>query len=150
LPPLAEIEAAHKAVEHTLRVKPQPADYQLLGAKMLDALGIKGGDDTDAYVEALAWTLADVWPANWESSGTPRWIPIPALAKAVKRIWQDRDSWEHFGGTKRPPIPDILEHCKDYRRDLVYVRNAVGLLGDTQKRLGRIIETVNAYDEEEW
>jgi hypothetical protein len=148
LPPLAEIEAAHKAVDQTLRVKPTPEEYQLLGAKMLDVLGIRGGDDTDAYTEALGWTLAEVWPTTWERG--PAWIPIPALAKAIKRIWQDRDSWDHFGGTKRPPIPDIVESCRDYRSELVGVLGQIDMLGRTQKRLGRIIRTVNDYEADEW
>lgn len=150
LPPLAEIAAAYKAVDQTLRVKPISEEYQLLTSKMLDVLGIKGGDDTDAYTEALAWNLAEVWPEAWERGDVPRWIPIPALAKAIKRVWNDRDSWDHFGGTKRPPIPDIVEHCKDYRRDLVNVRDSIDMLGRTQKRLGRIIRTVNSYEAEEW
>jgi hypothetical protein len=150
LPPHAELLAAYNAVDQTLRVKPASAEYQLLASKMLDVLGIKGGDDTEAYVEAMAWTLSDVWRANGDPSDTPGWIPIPAFAKAIKRIWQDRDSWDHFGGTKRPPIPDIVEHCKDYRRDLVDVRNSIDMIGRTRKRLGQIIETVNAYETEEW
>jgi hypothetical protein len=147
LPPLTEIEAAFKAVDKTLRVKPASGEYQLLASKMLDVIGIKGGDDTDAYVEAMAWTLADVWP---DYPGVPGWIPIPAFAKAIKRTWADRDSWDHFGGTKRPPIPDIVEHCKDYRRDLAMVRDEIALLGRTQKRLGTIIRVVNEYETEEW
>ncbi|WP_161855589.1 hypothetical protein [Bradyrhizobium sp. CCBAU 051011] len=91
LPPLADIAAAYKTVDQTLRVKPASGEYQLLASKMLDVLGIKGGDDTDAYVEALAWTLAEVWRANGDPSGTPGWIPIPAFAKAVQHIWRDRD-----------------------------------------------------------
>ena len=53
-------------------------------------------------------TLVDVWRANGDPSDTPRWIPIPAFAKAIKRTWADRTAWNHFG---RPPaIPDIVEH----------------------------------------
>ncbi|MFH0295671.1 hypothetical protein AAFX91_00305 [Bradyrhizobium sp. 31Argb] len=150
LPPPAEIEAAYQAVDQTLRVKPVSGEYQLLASKMLDVLGIKGGDDTDAYVEALAWTLSDVWRAKGDSADTPHWIPIPALAKAVDRVWQYRDSWYHFGGTKRPPLPDIVDHCKEYRRDLVNVRDGIDMLGRTRKRLSQIIRTVNAYETEEW
>ena len=150
LPPLAEIAAAYKTVDQTLRVKPASGEYQLLASKMLDVLGIKGGDDTDAYIEAMAWTLAEVWPAAWERGDVPKWTPIPALAKAIKRVWEDRESWDHFGGTRRPPIPDIIEHCEYYRRDLVHVRDSIDMLGRTQKRLSRIIETVNEYETEEW
>ena len=70
----------------------------------------------------------------------------PRITKAIKRTRADRAAWNHFG---RPPaIPDIVEHCKDYRRDLVYVRNSIDMLGRTRHRLGRIIETVNEYEEE--
>jgi hypothetical protein len=147
LPPPAEIEAAYNAVDQAIRIKPRSEEYQLLGSKMLDVLGIKGGDDTDAYVEALAWSLADVWPGKGDPGDTPLWIPIPALAKAVKRVWADHASWDHFGGTKRPPIPHIVERCGDYRRDLVSVRWQIDMLGRTQKRLGRIIQSVNGYEE---
>jgi hypothetical protein len=150
LPPLAEIAAVYKAVDQTLRVKPASGEYQLIASKMLDVLGIRGGDDTDAYVEAMSWTLQEAWPAAWERGDMPNWIPIPALAKAVKRTWADRNSWDHFGGTKRPPIPDIVEHCKDYRRDLAGVRDQIDMLGRTQKRLGQIIRTVNDYEADEW
>ena len=152
LPPLAEIEAAYKQVDQHLRVKPAPEEYRLFASKMLlDVLGIRGGDDLDSYLECLAWTMADVWPENWERSSTPGWIPIPAFAKAIKRVWEDRESWEHFGGTKRPPIPDIVERCKDYRRDLVSWRADINLIGTTQKRLGQIIETVSEYESDgEW
>jgi hypothetical protein len=63
LPPLTEITAACKAVDKTLRVKPVPEEYQILASKMLDVLGIRGGDDTDAYTEALAWTWRMSGPA---------------------------------------------------------------------------------------
>jgi len=148
LPPLTEITAACKAVDKTLRVKPVPEEYQILASKMLDVLGIRGGDDTDAYTEALAWTLADVWPSSSRDCeyGLPKWIPIPALAKAIKRVLEDRDSWEHFGGTKRPPIPDIVDRCKDYRHDLACVLAQLEMLGRTQERLGQIIQTVDQYE----
>ena len=77
--------AAYKAA-NALRVKPAHAEYQLYTSKMLDVLGIKSGDDTDAYVEAMAWTLADVWRGHGDSNDVPEWIPIPAFAKAIKRI----------------------------------------------------------------
>ena len=93
----------------------------------------------------MAWTLADVWP---DYSDAPGWIPIPAFAKAIKRTWADRAAWNHFG---RPPaIPDIVGHCKDYRRDLVNLRDSIDMLGRTQKRLGQIIQTVNSYEEDDW
>jgi hypothetical protein len=150
LPPLTEIEAAYKAVDQTLRVRPQPIDYQLLASKMLDVIGIRGGDDADAYVEAMAWSLGDVYRANWEDSDTPDWIPVPAFALAVKRTLEDRDAWDHYGGTKRPPIPGIVDRCRDYRSDLVNMRHSIAMLDRTQKRLGWIIETVNNYETEEW
>jgi hypothetical protein len=148
LPPHAEIVAAYRAANHALRVKPSSGEYQLLTSKMLDVLGIKGGDDTDAYVEAMAWTLADVWRGNRDPSDAPEWIPIPAFAKAIKRTWGDRAAWNHFG---RPPaIPSIIEHCKDYRRDLVYARDNIDMLARTSHRLDTIISTVNAYETEKW
>jgi hypothetical protein len=150
LPPLAEIAAAHKSVDQAIRVEPASGEYQLLASKMLDVLGIKGGDDTDAYVEALAMMLADVDPDINDWPDTPRWVPIPAFAKAVKRIWSDRDAWEHFGGTKRPPIPDIVERCRDYRRDLFRVRDRIELLSHTQQQLGQIIERVDSYEADDW
>jgi hypothetical protein len=94
-------------------------------------------------------TLVDVWRANvGDPSVTPRWIPIPAFAKAIKRTWADRTAWNHFG---RPPaIPDIVEHCKDYRRELVGVWASFDMLGRARHRLSRIIQTVNEYETEDW
>jgi hypothetical protein len=140
LPPHAEIVAAYKAVDRSLRVKPAPEDYQLLTMKMLDVLGLRGGDDLDAYAEAMAWSLAEAWSDHHDQ---PHWIPIPALAKAIKRTWEDRESWNHFGGTRRPPIPDIVDRCKDYRQDLAIARNSLNMLGRTSKRLEQIIRCVN-------
>jgi hypothetical protein len=116
---------------------------------MLDVLGIKGGDDTDAYIEALAWSLAEVWPEGWESHDM-HWIPVPALAAAIKQIWKEPDFWNHFGGTRRPPIPEVIERCKDYRRNLVGVERNIWKLGCIWKRLDQIIDTVNEYDKDEW
>lgn len=93
-------------------------------------------------------TLVDVWRANGDPSDTPRWIPIPAFAKAIKRTWADRTAWNHFG---RPPaILDIVEHCKDYRRELVGVWASFDMLGRARHRLSRIIQTVNEYETEDW
>ena len=103
-----------------MRVKPTSGEYQLLISKMLDVLSIKGCDGIDAYVETVAWTLGDVWRANWESDDIPEWVPIPALAKTIKRIWEDRASWDNFG--KPPPLPDIVDRSRNYRRDLAMVR----------------------------
>jgi hypothetical protein len=150
LPPPAEIEAARKAVDQAVNIKPASGEYQLLTSKMLDVLGIKGGDNTDAYVEAMAWTLVEAWPNNADRDDTPKWIPFPAFAKAVKRVLADRDAWNHFGGTKRPPIPDIVEYCRDYRRELVWLRDSITALAYTQRQLGLIIQTVNSYEEDGW
>lgn len=146
LPPLAKIAEAYKAVDQTIRVKPASEEYQLLTTKMLDVLGIRGGDDVDAYVEAVAWTLADVWPATWEPIDVPTWVPIPAFAKAIKGIWEDRSAWTNFG--KPPPLPDIIERCTGHRRDLVQVRDNIDMLGRTRKRLSQIIQAVKEYEED--
>lgn len=146
LPPLSEIEAAYAAVDRSIRVKPAPQDYEFMLAMMLDVFGIRAGDGLDAYAEILALELAEVHPGDWER-GVPLWIPIAALAKAIRRMWRDRAAWNHYG--RQMPFPDLLDLCVDARRDLVGVRDKVVLLGRTQHRLGRIIEVVNASEAED-
>ncbi|OKO75714.1 hypothetical protein AC629_33680 [Bradyrhizobium sp. NAS80.1] len=111
---------------------------------MVDVLGVKAGGDLDAYLEGLAYILADQRAANWEDDDTPHWIPIPALALAIKRIWADPAHWGEF--RQRPSIPGIVERCRDYRHDLVTVRHSLRMLGRTRQRLDLIIRTVDDYE----
>ncbi len=116
---------------------------------MLDVLGIRGDDGVDAYLEMLAYTLSDVWRETSDPRDTPQWIPMSAFAKAIKAILADRASWNHFGGTKRPPIPDILARAKEGRSDLMSIRRSVETMVATRERLVRILDTVNGYEEDD-
>jgi hypothetical protein len=43
-----------------------------------------------------------------------------------------------------------LELCKDYRRDLIGVRNQIIMLDHTREQLDRIVDVVNNYEADEW
>ena len=148
LPPLAEITATQRALDQAITVKPLSGEYQIFASRiMLDVLGIRGDDGVDAYLEMLAYSLSDVWCETCDPRGTPHWIPMSAFAKAIKAILADRASWNHFGGTKRPPIPDILARAKEGRSDLMSILRDVETMVETRERLIRIIDTVNSYEE---
>jgi len=151
LPSIAEIAANRKALDQAVTVKPPSADYQLLASKMLlGVLGIKGENSVDSYLEMLALTMEDVWLEKSDPRGTPRWIPVPAFAKAIRATLADRASWETYGGTRRPPIPDILGRCKEGRSKLMSIWREVEMLAETRERLETIVRVVSGYEEDEY
>jgi len=143
--PIAEINAAIKALEPVVTVKSPLVEYEALAARMLDVIGINGGDGTDAYLEALVWQLTEIE----EADGTIGWIPLAAFARVVKRVWADPEAWSHFGGTKRPPIPEVIQQAKEGRTVLIRKLSHAKLLASIHKRLDLVVEAVKGY-EEDW
>jgi len=150
LPPRDKIAAAFQVVNDAIRTEPTPKQHQLMVGLLLDGLFIKAGDDTDAYIQTLSWCLADAAPDACERSSGPKpppWIPIPALAPAARELWLTYRG--NFG--RPPPIPDVLDLCTRYRKDLGMLRSDIVSVRRTRHRLAKIVRaTEDASPDEDW
>ncbi|WP_050420317.1 hypothetical protein [Bradyrhizobium tropiciagri] len=138
MPPMAEIVAAHKAVDRAIETLPTYRERKLLAGLMLDGLGIKPEEGTAAYAEALAWTLENVAPGQGEERAV-EYIPAPAIAAAIDWLW--RNYGETYG--RPPPIHTVLEQCVRFREKLDDVRDRIFAYGQAHRRLGQIIEATD-------
>jgi hypothetical protein len=130
--------AKFQAVTTAIMTEPKPQERKYLLGAMLDVLGIPASDSIGNYINGLSWMLADVQPDDNErrSYKPPRWIPLPAIADAVNRIWETcRDN--HYG---RPPLPAyVLEECIRSRCNLAHVRYRIAEIGRARQGLQKII-----------
>lgn len=136
--------AVHGSITTT---KPTFREYKMLAAVMLDGLGLKADDNTAAYVKSLAWLLSDCPPRQYEEQTHPRkrWMPLPAVAAAIRQIWLTRSS--DYG----KPIPscDVLDECGRHSNQLINLRGRIANLGSTRQRLVKIVQaTEDSYPED--
>jgi hypothetical protein len=148
LPPNDRIAAAYSAVIQSIKTEPTYKERKMLASVLLDGLGLKSDDGTAAYVEALAWALGDCPTRETEIySSRKRWIPIPAIARAIRQVWLTGRS--DYG---RPiPISDFLDECGRHSSRLIQLGGRIMLLGRARQRLTEIVKaTGGSYPAEDW
>ncbi len=152
LPTRAKILHACQVVRRAITIEPACRQAQLMVGMMLDGCAIKAGDDTDGYISALTWMLRDCAPRPEERYGRqpPRWMPVPAIANAIRDVWSTRRV--DYG---RPiAIAEFLDLCAKHRRRLTQLRADLHRVALTHRALSEIVEaTDDAYspsDGDEW
>ncbi|WP_375791101.1 hypothetical protein ACE102_03165 [Bradyrhizobium sp. vgs-9] len=148
LPAAASIRVAFDVVHTSITTRPTEREKLALIGAMLGGCGIRSTPDVDSYIQGLAWMLGDCAvdrDIEWFNDRKP-WLPLPAIAAAVRKIWSERR--DDYG---RPvPIADFLDECRRYSSELVHHRSRVANLGVTHRCLSEIVKaTEDSYPEED-
>src|SRR5229473_1333149 len=150
LPTQDQIVAAYEALRVAIMTEPTVKQKQLLLGLLLDGCSIKAGPDIDKYIQLLTWMLGDCPPSEAERRGhpaPPRWIPLAAIAKAIKHVLATRRNDDG-----RPvPIAEFLDECCNNRRKLISARSDIRQVGLTHQRLTEIVKaTEDSYPDDDW
>jgi hypothetical protein len=151
MPPNDQLIAAHKAVRMAIQTEPTARERKLMVGLMLDGFAIKNDATIDGYISTVSYILADTPPDDVERSAAslkpPRWIPLPAIADAIKRMWLKYRA--DYG--RPPPIPMLLEELTASRAELARTRNQIAEIGIARKALNEIAAaTEDSYSPEDW
>jgi hypothetical protein len=105
---------------------------------MLGGCGIRSTPDVDSYISALSWMLDDC-PINRDIElylGRKRWMPLPAIAATVRKVWTNRR--EDYG---RPiPIAEFIDECGRHSSLLLYERSRIETFGRMHCSLSAIVK----------
>jgi hypothetical protein len=138
LPPLASIKEAYHTVNNSIITAPTEKQKIALIGVMLGGCGIRSTPDVDSYISALSWMLDDC-PINRDIElylGRKRWMPLPAIAATVRKVWTNRR--EDYG---RPiPIAEFIDECGRHSSLLLYERSRIETFGRTHCSLSAIVK----------
>ncbi len=150
MPQPEKIVGAFRNVSAAIATEPIAKEKKLLIGMLLNGLFVRSGEEADGYISTLSWMLAEVQPDDFERSAfpkPPKWIPLPALADAISRIWKTRR--DNYG--RPPPIAEVLEECTKSRHNLALVRREIIKIGKTHNALREIVAaTEDSYPPEDW
>ncbi len=146
--PIRSLADAKSEISRAIHTKPLMPERCWLMGTMLNILGIRAGDDTDGYIEALAFELGNFQPdrSDWHL-GLPTWVPSYAIAHGVRRICTLKRG-ENYG--RPPPIWEVLEKCRESRVVLHRVLQEINQVGRSWKFLKKIVQaTEDSYPPED-